>query len=462
MRLIDRIIRWFAPGNTGSAMAVNLEPSTLKTESNRVTEWIDWVDPEFPAEVIPILNKLIMWTPDLSQAVKRMLALGNTGFDWTVEGADERTTAAILEEDIPEFFERFPGITNALMRQTIITGALSAEAVPAINLKELEAIQLIPTASIRHKKERLDSGRYVFVPYQELEAGGLLRLNPEQYTYEAIERSESSPYGIPPFLAALPYVYVQLEGREGLRGLLDRLRLLGFIHIAKDAPRRGPGQTDAEHESKVKGILRDIRDAFVKSRREGLVVSTSDVKATYSSFSSDSRGFEQPWRANEEQIASGLDMPPSLLGRSYSTTETYAGVDYTAFINKLGNMRHPTKRFIQKAVSLHLQLKGRKFGRVVASWKPDAALQPDRDATAEKTKEEAHDIRLRWLKGLLEMEIIDEDALAKAMGFEAARTGQKRLKATHGGRVVNMVDYQKKSPEEHVHAEPGQRTSHGS
>ena len=461
MKLVERIKGFFQRGTDSSVAAVSPASSTLRQESADVMAWLDFVEPDFPIEIIALIERLVMWIPDLSQTVKRIIALGNTGLTWAVEGADEQTLKKILNDEIPEFFEQHPGITNALMRQTIISGALSAEAVPTLDLSGIETIQMIKTASVRFKKVKLETDRSIYVPYQELPDGKHLLLNSEQYTYDAIERNESSPYAIPPFIAAIPSIFVQLEGREGLRGLLDRNRLLGFLHLAKEPPRRRPGTTDGEHDMRVRAILKDIRDAFVKSRKEGLVVSTSDVKADFHSFSSDSRGFEHPWRANEEQIASGLDMPPSLLGRSYSTTETYAGVDYTAFVNKLGNARHPAKRFLQKTLNLHCRLRGYKFKRIRANWNPDAALQPDRDAAAAKSREEAMEARLRWLTSLRELGIIDDEKVASEMGFELAKPARAKLQS-NGGRVLNLSGYQKKSPKQGVHVVAARQALHGS
>lgn len=137
----------------------------LKDFRQEAELFVQDVNPSFPLESISLIKKLVIAFPDLSQAVKRSLTLGNSGIEWKID-ADENGKKKI-QTDIDTFFKKHPGITNHLLRQILTTGALSAEIVPSLNLDSVAEIRLIPVEKVIFKKE-IDANNIVrFVPYEK-------------------------------------------------------------------------------------------------------------------------------------------------------------------------------------------------------------------------------------------------------------------------------------------------------
>jgi hypothetical protein len=398
---------------------------------------INQISPGFPIEFIDLIDRLVLVTPDLNQAVKRIVHLAMTGLEFELEDASEaEQDRARLE--IKSFLSRHPGIINKLVRQVCLTGAVSAEAVPNLNLKGLAELRLVKVASIRFGRVQ-EEGRLVVRPHQQIQHG-YATLNPRQYYYEALETTEDSPYAIPPFIAALENVFIQRSARESTRSVLAKLGLLGFLHVSRKRGRPRPGDRPEDTANREEEDLKRLRDSAIEKLSKGLVVSYDDVTIQHSAVTGDTRGFDSVWRTNEEQIASGLDIDPAILGRSYSTTETYAGVVFTAFVRKLANLRQPVENFLKFALTLHLRSLGFKFSRLHGVWGPDASIDRQADALAEKVREETEQLRIQNALSKVAAGIIDLETAARELGYEKA-TGTQ---AGQAGAVISLQDFVKK------------------
>ncbi|MBE7439113.1 MAG: hypothetical protein HS115_11700 [Spirochaetales bacterium] len=399
---------------------------------------IEQVQPDFPIDFLDLIQRLVMITPDLSQAVKRIVQLANTGLEFELEDAsDEMREKARLE--IKDFLAAHPSIINRLIRQVALTGAVSAEAVPNLDMKGLAEMRPVRVASVRFAREEA-RGRTTYVPHQLIQNGYAL-LNPRQYYYEALETTEESPYAIPPFIAAIESVFIQKDASTSIKSVLGKLGLLGFLHVVRRRPRPRPGDRPEELAAREEKELQLLRDSALSKLSKGLIVSYDDVSTEHAPVTGDTRGFDSVWKTNEEQIASGLDIDPAILGRSYSTTETYAGVVFTAFVRKLANLRHPVENFLKFALTLHLRSLGYQFSRLSAQWGNDAAIDRQADALAEKARAETEQLQIGNVLTKKAAGIIGLDDAARELGYERA-TGKEE--AGQAGAVIDIQDYVKK------------------
>ncbi|WP_016756165.1 hypothetical protein [Leptospira santarosai] len=426
MKLLDRMVS-FIDRFREKGMSVALSPNFSKTFNQTKTEIMDFmadVNPDYPLDMIPILSKLALINPDFNQSLKRTIFLMNTGFDWELEGASQTVVEAARRE-IEDWFDTHPGITNKLIRQTAIMGVISAEAVPSFELDSIETVQLIPVSKVRFRKEKIEGEnglvRYRFAPHQILENGSSLPLNPEIYTYEALETEEDNPYGIPPAIAAIRSMFTQARGMENVEKSTKKWGLLGFLSVILSKFRPDPG-TDLKNISRLqKEYLRSAAKDIEKAVESGLLVGSDGTKIDHHAITSEkSSGLRDVMQIIEEQLSSGMDTDLFILGRPTSVTETYAKVSSKLFLMKGENLRHPTKRFLEKTMTLHLRMRGFRFTRLKANWKTGRSLNPDEDALARKTNEEAENIRTQRLISLYNEGVIDLDMLAGLHGYEKA------------------------------------------
>ncbi|WP_078125694.1 hypothetical protein [Leptospira alexanderi] len=426
MKFLDRMETFFDRfRDKKTSVAVGSDPKKSFSQTTKeVTKYVDEVTPNYPFEMFPVLSKFALINPDFNQSLKRTIFLTNTGFRWELEGASQNAIDAALNE-IDAWFDSLPGITNKLLRQTAITGVLSAEAVPSFEMDSIETVQLIPVSKVRFKKEKMEGKnggvRYRFAPYQNLENGNQLALNEEIYTYEPLETDEDSPYGIPPAIAAIKSMYSQSRGMENLEKSTNKWSLLGFLSVVMSKFRPPPGTDLKNIQTLQKEFLQKSAKEIEKSIESGLLVGSEGTKIDHHSIASEkSSGLRDVMQVIEEQLSSGMDTDLFILGRPTSVTETYAKVSSKLFLMKGENIRHPVKNFLEKTLTLHLRMKGYRFTRLRASWKEGRPLNPEDDALARKTNEEADKIRTERLISLYNEGVIDLNTLAKEHGLEKA------------------------------------------
>ncbi|AVQ11700.1 Uncharacterized protein XB16_1368 [Leptospira santarosai] len=413
MNFWQRLAHYFL--GTSSFMEFAGSSKNLKDFRQETESFVQDVNPSFPLESIPLIKKLVIAFPDLSQAVKRSLTLGNSGIEWKID-ADENGKKRI-QADIDIFFKRHRGITNHLLRQVLTTGALSAEIVPSLNLDSVAEIRLISVENVRFKKQLDENNIVRFVPYEKGKFG-YIRLNEEQYIYEAIEREEDSPYAIPPFLSAIRWINSQFKTQENIDKTLNKWGLLGFIIAKFKRPRLLPGTDAKTYENQQREFLQGAKASFEKNSQSGFLATYDDTTVEHHTLTDASKtgGFEAISRYIEEQISSGADTDLFILGRSYSVTEAYAKIAGKLFLLKLGNFAYPVIQLLIRAITLDQLLKGNRFQSIDASWKKSISLDPLSDAQAKLTEEQVKNQEFQLVLSMVKSGAISPDDGAKLLG----------------------------------------------
>jgi hypothetical protein len=408
------------PGRT------SVPEETIKTGMGRLAGFYGITTPKFPLEYLGILESLAIWNPDISQALSIVVNLGNTGHQVSVDG---KNPDAILDRlntlagKIYGIGGGMDGLVNHFLRQNALMGALSAEWVIEDNVSEgVKDVAVVPVRSIRFKRE---DG--IFKPYQY--TGGAfdtayVELNPLTYSYCPTHTMDDSPYGIPAFYAALKNIEIQLESVGGIAQIVKKMGLLGFLDVSLNIPEKNSGESDEQYRARLQNRLKDYAGAFSANFSKGVAVHYSDQDLKHNNIGSTAAaGAKTVFNLNEEQILSALDIPPSMMGRSYSTTETYAGVDFERLITRLANSRRSIKRFIEKGYRLDLLLTGIDAD-VSVSFNENSGFQ-------EKEKAEAEEKRIGNVLKKRDGGIISDDEAAQELGYEKA-TGKCQVSMERG------------------------------
>ncbi|MCB1201338.1 MAG: hypothetical protein KDK41_11895 [Leptospiraceae bacterium] len=378
----------------------------------------------YPARVVPIefletFEHLALTSPDLSQALKRSIHLTNTGHQVEIEtrSGNDKKASEIISEFSKNLYQEGAGadsLVNSLLRQITLKGALSLEIIPDINLKDIETVRLVPVQHVRFKY--IDGQREIVQTI-----GGVEKvLNRNQYLYYPLETDEKSPYGIPEYISALEILNdIQPESIRGVKKIIKKFGLLGFINAVKKIPYRRGDESEGEFQTRLKRDLENFASVFRKNFENGATVSYDDTKIEHHSVTENTRGAIDLFREIEQQAASGLNIDPALLGRSYSTTETYAGVVYHAFISGNKNKRRLVKRALERIYEFKLLLNGIDVKRVRVTFNPDPSL--DREGEARANSLDIDNVLKKLNAGL-----IDDDTAARELGYEKA-TGTPRF-----------------------------------
>lgn len=395
------------------------------------------------SEFIEIIEKLAITNPDMSQTIKQSIMLGNTGHNVTFENLPESQSKKANQE-IDEWasitFTRGGGIdgfVNDLFRQILISGAISVEWIPSMKLEGIEKAVLVPVKEIKFKKIGNE-----FIAYQ-YKNGMEIELNQSQYQYIPLQKGEDSPYGIPPFISSLNAIITQLDGFANIKHFLKKIGLLGMLSVKKEVPPRDYNKSETEWTDYLRQKLQEAAEGFKNNFMSGVAVHYSDTEIEHTDINANAQGAAEIWQLIEEQVASGLNIPPSLLGRTYSTTETYAGVIYSSFLANLENVRRIIKRVLERGYWLHLAMKGYPITRVKVTFNENESINAINDAQAENIKVQS--IILKLQSG-----IIDVDTAAKELGYaKATGTPQQNAQLSSspplaGGLGGEIIPFAKK------------------
>jgi hypothetical protein len=373
------------------------------------------VNPVVPVELLRYLTLMAIVNPDMSQAVKNWVNVGNTGHSLVVTDRNTRRIDAAMERLNKQAYSLYrrsagiDGLINHYFNQLAVSGAISSEDVIQRDLKGVDRVVIVPASSIRFKYE---DGEYV--PYQvgSLGSENMIRLNELTYAYYASATVENSPYALPPMVAALEPIITQRHMFENLGYLMRKIGLLGLTHVSvKPPPRKRSGETEEQFQRRFQQYLSDVADAIGDSYRDGLLVLPDDQKLEHHSVTGDARGTRDIVQTNEEQVFSGIGIDPAMAGRSYSTTETYAGVVYQNLINTASNLRRLVKRRLEQTYRLDLLLTNLDVEGLSVQFNPSRQLQPDTDALADQYKV---DTVLKKVK----VGVISPDQGAQELGYD--------------------------------------------
>lgn len=382
----------------------------------------------FPLGYLEVMKNLSLANPDIAQMVDNIVQLGNTGHKVMVEARSEGAETAILDE-LNRFgttiFNRYGGVDgfiNSALAQIARGGAISVEWVVDESLTGIDKAVFVPLKDIRFSYNK-DMGEYL--PYQKTNDfsvgnSGLIELNTLTYRYCPMQVLDNSPYAIPPILSALESIVIQRDVVKNLRFISKKMGLLGFVNFLVRAPKQVPGESSDKYISRCQAFLDEQAERLKHNYRDGIAVGFMDsFSVEHHSITGDARGAKDLFEMNEQQVFSGLKADPALHGRTYSTTETYAGVVYEKMLSIITNYQRTVKTVLEYGFKLHLRLVGLDYDDLWIEFEPSQSLNAERDEGTYATK-------LTNLQLLYNQGIIDQNQFAQEAGYDAPAEPEPR------------------------------------
>lgn len=382
---------------------------------------------QMPWQTLDYVELLATYNPDYSQAVENIKMLANSGHELMVDaGSDlqKNRIKDLLEEMARTTQEQhggIDGIIDKLLDQAATFGAMAGEWV----LND-EATDVIDFADINPKRIRFfwDEHEQAWLPFQKVTQvqieqakkegqeirNGCVKLNPITFRYYAFDAAPESPYGTPPFLAALANIAIQRDLQHNMAQIVKKIGLLGMVDLAIERLDPLPNETESEYQTRAGQYLDDYVDVAEEMVRDGGLVHFDDVTATMQQLGGNAAGATNIHKANEEMIFSGLKSMPSVQGRSYSTTETYAGVAYDIILRNTDRYQRGVKRMIESGYWLKCSLNGLIPKKITLTFNENRSINRAQEASAEK--QEIYNAFLKWILG-----IIDQNDMAQELGY---------------------------------------------
>lgn len=385
-----------------------------------------------PFEVMDHVEILSTYNPDYSQAVDNIRSLANSGHQLIVEADSElrqRRIKSLLESKartIQVQHGGIDGVIDKLLDQAATYGAMCGEWVLNDELTDVVDFVDINPKHIRFFWDEQFQGWH---PYQkvtgaqaeearerkqEVRNGNHVRLNTETFHYFAFDAAPQSPYGTPPFVASLKNIGIQDDMVENMSQIVKKLGLLGIVDMTVEQLPSKAGESPAEYEARAAQYLDAYALIVDDMVRDGGLVHFDDAELKTTSLGGNAAGATNIFKQNEELIFSGLKSMPSVQGRSYSSTETYAGVAYDIIVRNTKKYQRACKRMIEAGYWLICTTNGEQPKGINVKFKDNKTLQRLQEAQADEI-EIRNDLTL-WGNG-----IIDQQDFALRRGFDSAK-----------------------------------------
>jgi hypothetical protein len=376
--------------------------------------------PEFSFEMIPIIRKLVKLNPNLGQALDNIVQLGNTGhdivFDSGVSVKEVDNMNRWLNDRKHTWCEGqagMDGVVNRMISQLMISGATATEWVPRRDLKGIHSIVFINPETIRWGFDRRSQK---WIPYQKVENSlnkELIKLNPLTFRYYALNGDEDTPYGFPPYLAALEAVSMQMTMLDNIKFIVGQLGLLGFLHALIQKPEQQANESISAYTQRLEKFLTETRDSLAKGFRQGILVGyKDDTEFDFHSTTRNLDGMSELYQLNELNFASGAKMDAAMWGRGYATSETQINVVFSKLLAQLKNIQNILKANLEFGYTLELRMAGYNFNNLTVVFNPSTAVDKLKEQQAEEYK-------LRNSLILYYSGIISLDEFARRHGYEA-------------------------------------------
>lgn len=409
------------------------QPNISDFSFDALVKGLKIVKPSFLFEAIPVIRKLSIVNPNISQALDNIVSLGNTGhrisFDDRVDNKQVAEMKLHLDRkklDWSEGTAGMDGLVNKMIAQIMIGGALSNEWIPKMDLSGVEKIALINPEEIRFG---YSATRRKYIPLQKPPdtilsndpAKEYIELNENTYKYYAINGDQELPYGIPPYLPTLAAVKTQGIMNDNIKFIIELMGIVGFLEVLISTPDMEHDESDKEYKAELELLLDEAKAQIQKGFRDGVIVGVEGAhEFKFHSVTKDTRGATELFQQNELQFMSGLKQDASLMGRSYGTSETQISVVFTKLLSQLKNIQSIVKRNLEFGYALELRLAGFEFTTITVEFKRSTLLD-------ELKFQQAEEIKIRNSNALYLDGIISQDEYADRMGFDAPDKSEPRF-----------------------------------
>lgn len=424
--LREGAVRGALARRAGRSVAIDGAPSKISAAS-RIEGLFNSYAPlayMLPWDALDYVELLATYNADYSQAVENIKMLANSGHTLMVDGRKRvaKSVKSRLEEKARLIQARHGGIDGLiekLLDQAATFGAMCGEWV----LNE-EGDDVVDFIDVSPKHIRFFWEDEHWAPYQKVDAKGLeeakargqkiigqcIKLNEITFHYYAFDAAPGSPYGTPPFLAALRNIAIQNDMQENLAQIVKKIGLLGIVDMAIKGLPQKPNETQAEYEARAGAYLDQYVTVIEDMIKDGGLVHFDDVETKTWQIGGNAAGATAIFKQNEELIFSGLKSMPSVQGRSYSTTETYAGVAYEIILRNVTRYQRAARRMIEGGYWLMASVWGETPDKIKLKFNNNRTLNRLTEAEAEKV--EIYNAILLWIIGLL-----DQVGVAQRLGY---------------------------------------------
>ena len=398
--------------------------------------------PDACVNYIETVRKNYPFIQNLSLAITDLVQLANTGhevfFDNSTKSELVKEMRDVLVEDAKGWLDggaSADSITNKTLSQLYIGGAIANEWVPKNDLSAIDHLTLVNPENIRFY---LNPRTNRFDPYQQLKyqaigekfnPNNVIKLNTNTFKYFGMGGDTASPYGIPPFVAALSDLAIQKDMLKNIQFIVQQLGILGFIELVLEKPAQNRNESESAYGARLTQLLTDAKTNLVSGTKDGVLVGyEGDHSYEFHSTSQNISGLAEIFNLNQTLLANGLKYSNSFMGGG-GDTETNITVIFTKMLSQLKTVQNLVGSNLEFGYALHLRLKGYTFKNLTVSFKPSTI-------TDDLKIQQAEEIKIRNKRVLYADGIINLVQYANELGYEEPDQAEPRATIDPDGTIA--------------------------
>lgn len=386
------------------------------------------VTPSFRTDLIPLIRDLYKVNPDVGIALQDMFKLTNTGhiitFPYNTSEEAKRMRAHL--EKVSKSWSNYTagvyGITNKMIVQSLVGGAISIEAVPNKDLSGISTIVFINPEDIIFK--RSNDGKYL--PYQKNKSflnkrDPYIQLNTNTFKYSSLYNDTDEPYGVPPFMTALDSLKGQSDMRDNMKHIMELMGMFGFLEAKIAKPLKKANENETAYARRLESELRKLKVNLSRGLRDGVVTGyLDDHEFKLNSTTQNLTNVDKVWSMNQQSVANGLGVNGNIIGVPASNTEGGANILLSKMISQLKNIQVFLSDVWEFIYSLELLLAGFNNKGIKVTYATSTI-------TDEVKYQQALEYKIRNNISLYEAGIISQDQFAFNMGYDVPDQKEPRV-----------------------------------
>jgi len=309
----------------------------------------------FLRDTIPILNSCIWTWSRLSSAPGRFEITGSATESMRLKALEYLDQMSLRA--YPHRFQKMAGIESflpLLFNALFTDGAFAGFLMIAPDMSGVDHFQPIDPVDISLSQ----SGRGDSLVFRTEK--GEIKLESDDFYYLGLNSDTGSGLGRS-ILGSVPFVsYIEQQ-------LVDDMRLAthnaGYhrLHVQITPPEKMSGESDDAFIERVNEYFDETVSMIRGCRPEDNPVTWDNVKIDYVG-PKNMQGVTHSWflnhRAMVEEICSGTNLAPFMLGYSYGTTHNWAQFKYDLVMRQVISVQRQTARFLEWMGNIELALKG--------------------------------------------------------------------------------------------------------
>jgi SPP1 gp7 family putative phage head morphogenesis protein len=425
---------------------------------NQLSQGIGFnIEEDYPFHLLRTLEILSIANNHVSYAVENVVTLAHTEKEVFFADTVGDKMAQKMKQHIKEaqtkwydFSTGEDGLINDCFAQLATFGCLSNENIPTSDLKGIKKVVRVSPYNIRFA---YDADKDDYIPLQTTTIKtkgrfpGHVELNPATYNYIALKRFKTSPYPVPPFIAALEDLVTEKDMKGSFKAVMKKLGMLGFFTALVNAPKQRPGESEQDYQVRTLIYLESLRPQMENGFARGMTIgikNAHEFKLEGSNINADAG--EKLMKLIKMSIFSGLKQDPNMHGENYSTTETFGRVILAKMSKQAENYQKVVETYLEKLYMLELILAGYNPGYVEVKFRPPMIGDVKRD-------EETEALRIANVTAKYEAGIISQLQRAQELGYDKPDQEEPRAKAPEAGAGDIDEEETGKEPEMKVAAE---------